>query len=369
VVTEQRVSTIDLDGFAAQLYDSAGRLEQAGWSARGVVAGLNEGQRWQSEVLLNRVMQAQTRMTELAAAARDAAVTFSASERSLEAFGVDLLAIVAWVLGPSAVTRFVTAVTTGVNAPVLIDTVVSVQQTDTQQVAQPVGLEDMISRIPRAGEGNSQIRIERFGAENPVYYVYIGGTIDASIDPAQEPFDMSSNVEAIAGQNSASQRATVQAMREAGIRASDQVILVGHSQGGLIAARIAESEQFRVTEMVTVGAPIHAVSLPASTEVLAIEHKEDIIPSLSGVAVAGATLGAASSLTIARSVTGLPSERGDALPAHNLSNYIDTGRALDRSADPAVRQASARATAPAQQTATEAPARQGTASTWRAERR
>jgi hypothetical protein len=367
-VSQQRVSTIDLDGFAAQLYDGAGQLEQACWSARGVVAGLSDEQRWQSEALLERVMSAQSRMAELASAARNAAVTFAGSERSLEAFGVDVLAIVAWILGPPTVTRIVTAVTTGVRAPVLTDTAVSVHQTDAHQVAEPTGLEDMIARIPRAGEGNSQIRIERFGGEHPVYYVYIGGTIDAGIDPVREPFDMSSNVVAMAGQNAASQRATVQAMREAGIQAGDHVILVGHSQGGLIAARIAESEQFHVTEMVTVGAPIHAVAVPASTEVLAIEHNEDIIPSLSGVAVAGATLGAASSLTIARSVAGLPSDRGDALPPHNLSKYIDTGRALDRSADPAIRHAAARATTPAHRADEEAAARAGTATIWRADR-
>ncbi|MEY4102502.1 MAG: hypothetical protein RIR88_636, partial [Actinomycetota bacterium] len=227
-------------------------------------------------------------------------------------------------------------------------------------------LEEMISRIPRAGEGNAQVRIERYTAEQrgstqPVYYVYIGGTIDAGIVPQGEAFDMSSNVSAIAGLDAASQRATVQAMREAGIQAGDQVILVGHSQGGLIAARIAESEQFHVTDVVTVGAPIHSIAVPASTTVLAIEHEEDIIPSLSGVAVGGATLGAAHSLTIARSVRGLPSEPGDPLPAHNLSRYVDTARVLDRSADPAVRQATARV-------ADGRASQPGTATTWRADR-
>jgi len=367
-VSEQRVSTIDLDGFAAQLYDAAGRLEQACWNTRGILAALADAQRWPTEALIDRVMLTQMRMTELAAAARTAAVSFSGSERSLEAFGVDLLAIVAWILGPPTVTRIVTAITAGVHAPVLIETGVTVHQMDSRQVTEPVGLEDLIARIPRAGEGNSQLRIERYGGDPPVYYVYIGGTIDAGIDPTGEPFDMSSNVEAIAGQNSASQRATVQAMRDAGIQSHDQVILVGHSQGGLIAARIAESEQFHVTEMVTVGAPIHAVPVPASTEVLALEHNEDIIPSLSGVAVTGATLGAASSLTIARSVAGLPSEKGDTLPPHNLSKYIDTGRALDRSADPAIKQAAARVTTPAHQAHGGVAAHKGTSTTWRADR-
>jgi len=359
-VTTSGASTVDLDGFAAQIFESAGRLDQGCWSARGAALALPDAERQATQSLLEAVAAAQARMTALAGAARDTSVAFTGTERSLESFAVDLLGIVVWLLGPSTATTLALAVTSATRAPVLNETAVSVHPTASKLTQEPRSMEELIGRIPRAGVGNAQVRIEHYGGDEPVYYVFVGGTIDTNIDPTSEAFDMSSNVNAIAGLDAASQRATIEAMREAGITASDHVILVGHSQGGLIAARIAQSEQFHVTDVVTVGAPIHAVPVPAGVRVVAIEHNEDIIPSLSGVAVAGATLGAASSLTVMRSVKGMPAEPGDTLPAHNLSRYVDTARSIDRSADPALRAAAARVTVREE--------RSGTASWWRADR-
>ena len=65
---------------------------------------------------------------------------------------------------------------------------------------------------------------------------------------------------------------------------------------------------------------------------VAIEHEEDVIPSLSGVA---APVAIASHLRVTRSVyAGNTAPRGEMLPAHNLSRYIETGAVMDRSSDP-----------------------------------
>ena len=215
-----------------------------------------------------------------------------------------------------------------VGSKTLQETRVRVHQDSTSETPAPEGYRDLISRIPRADEGASQIRIEHYESG---YVVYLSGTIDAGVEPTNEPWDMTSNISAIAELDSGSYNAAVQAMREAGITAEDNVIVVGHSQGGLVAAQLAASGDYRVSDVVTVGAPLHQVDIPEEVNVIAVEHAEDVIPSLSGVAVPAAT---AAHLTVTRSLYSTAQvPRGELLPAHNLSRYVETAAVMDRSGD------------------------------------
>lgn len=215
-----------------------------------------------------------------------------------------------------------------VGAKTLQETPIRVTRTTTSISAPPVGYQDLISRIPRADEGASQIRIEQYESG---YVVYLSGTIDAGVNPGNEPWDMTSNISAIAELDSGSYNAAVEAMRAAGITAEDNVIVVGHSQGGLVAAQLAASGDYRVSDVVTVGAPLHQVEMPGEVNLVAVEHAEDVIPSLSGVA-APAT--AAAHVTVTRSLySTAQAPRGELLPAHNLSRYVETGAVMDRSGD------------------------------------
>jgi pimeloyl-ACP methyl ester carboxylesterase len=109
------------------------------------------------------------------------------------------------------------------------------------------------------------------------------------------------------------------------------VIVVGHSQGGLVAAQLAASGDYRISDVITVGAPLHQVELPKEVKLVAVEHAEDVIPSLSGVAVPAV---AATHVTVTRSLySTAQAPRGELLPAHNLSRYVETGAAMDRSGD------------------------------------
>ncbi|MDH6423429.1 hypothetical protein [Aurantimicrobium minutum] len=224
-----------------------------------------------------------------------------------------------------------TAVITGlgvVGATALQETPIRVHQDAAGSTPPPRGYQDLIERIPRADEGAAQIRIEHYPSG---YVVYLGGTIDAGVQPTGEPWDMTSNISAIAELDSGSYIAAEAAMRAAGITAQDNVILVGHSQGGLVAAQLAASGNYTVSDVVTVGAPLHQVEIPAEVNLIAVEHAEDVIPSLSGVATTAAV---ASHVTVTRSLystTAAP--RGELLPAHNLSRYIETGAVMDRSGD------------------------------------
>lgn len=230
----------------------------------------------------------------------------------------------------------------------------TVTRVSVEHKAGPGGVEGLIGRIPHADPDTPQVRIERYAPEagaRPTFVVYLGGTIDSSLMTTDEPWDMTSNLVALADMDAGSLRAALAAMHAAGIASDDLVTLVGHSQGGLLATRLAQSSEFRVGDVVTVGAPIHQIPVPAGVTLTAIEHNEDLVPSLGGITIAGfglagglsggfaagATGGVAagSTTTVRRSaLTGIEMNASDPLPGHNINRYVETGRVIDHSADP-----------------------------------
>jgi pimeloyl-ACP methyl ester carboxylesterase len=360
--------TVDLDAQSQQLHARAGHLEAQLYAVRQASYSLQPEWQWRIQGVLTECEQLAARVRLLGQATASTSSQLTESERSIEASMGNLSTGFVWLISqamPFLVSHSTRATASLGVKTALVETPVSVTPVLEYESAPPRTTEELISRIPRPGEGGEQIRIEKYGLEHPVYYVYLGGTMDSGLSARGEPWDMTSNVEAMAARDAGSQRAAVEAMRQAGIEADDEVIIVGHSQGGLVAARIAESEQFRVTSLVTVGAPIHKIEVPTTTQVLAIEHREDVIPMLSGIAAAG-TL--ATTLTVRRSVAGIPGVPGDALPAHNLARYVETAREVDRTSDPRLREAVGRATEPGRAAAQGQGSTTGQVSTWRADR-
>lgn len=193
----------------------------------------------------------------------------------------------------------------------------------------PQGFAQLLERIP---QGQSQVRVERIVENGHARaIVYIAGTRDFTLHPTTDPWDMTSNMQALSETNIAdSERAVRDAMAQAGIDAATPVTLVGHSQGGLIASRLAASLDFAVTDVVLAGSPSHRVSVPERIRVTAFEHVDDVIPALSGPVLAAAA--ATVFVRQAAPVTTTTSE----LPAHDLAAYVRTARSVDRSTNPAV---------------------------------
>lgn len=201
---------------------------------------------------------------------------------------------------------------------------VTVTQTATRITVAPQGVDALLARVP---QNSDQVRIDTIERDGALtYVVYISGTRDFSPVAGGEPWDLTSGFHALrGGEESGSERAVRAAMDDAGILHGDNVVLVGHSLGGLTAMRIAESGDFAVSDVVSVGAPIHKVSLDASTRVTVLEHTDDLIPAVSGVAVASSAVTIRSAF--GRSTTGL-------WGAHDMSSYRSTAREIDRSGDP-----------------------------------
>ena len=199
----------------------------------------------------------------------------------------------------------------------------SVERLSSVPVGAPRDVADALSRIPSDADGGAQVRIEEFGG---THVVYIGGTVDGSLGASTQPWDMSSNLAALGGDAGASENAVRRAMTDSGIRQGDPVILVGHSQGGLVAMRVAQSPDVTARAVITAGSPIHAMSVPDGIPVIAVEHTDDLVPALGGP-VTHAQPG----LTYVRSSGSdtVPSSEPTLLPAHRLESYVETARRLD----------------------------------------
>lgn len=144
----------------------------------------------------------------------------------------------------------------------------------------PVGSRERLDRVPE----DALVRIERYEVpgEPPRYAIFIAPTETFSPFADGEPRDMTSNMHGVAGLSPAALRGVEQAMADVGITSSDEVQVVGFSQGGLIAAMLASSGEWNVVGVETFGAPTGAVPLPEGLSGMAVRNTDDFIPALGG---------------------------------------------------------------------------------------
>ncbi len=121
------------------------------------------------------------------------------------------------------------------------------------------------------------------------WVVDIPGTNNWQTDGPHNPLDGSGNLIAMAGAPAmiypAIRSAMRRAMHQAGVKpGTEPVMLVGHSQGGIIATRMTQNTEFRkefnVQEVVTVASPVTRMKIPDGVHATEIEHTGDIVPGL-----------------------------------------------------------------------------------------
>jgi len=78
------------------------------------------------------------------------------------------------------------------------------------------------------------------------------------------------------------ERAIMDAMKQADIPPTDPVMLVGFSQGGIMAGHLAanRSGDYNIEAVLAYGAPIDAMNIPSTTQVLSVQHTGDVVPML-----------------------------------------------------------------------------------------
>jgi hypothetical protein len=85
------------------------------------------------------------------------------------------------------------------------------------------------------------------------------------------------------GNNTALSNAVMAAMRREGIT-DEPVMLVGFSLGGITAGTIAaDPHGYNIQQVVTAGAPVGAMNIPAGTNVTSFESTSDPVAALDGV--------------------------------------------------------------------------------------
>ena len=195
------------------------------------------------------------------------------------------------------------------------------EKTGVMIVTAPRGVSDRVDRIPDASE--PPIRIERFWNDGAWYTeVYISGTRDLSVGTSSEPFDMESNIALVAGISASSLLAVTAAMSKAGVKPGDSVTFTGHSQGGLIATRLAESGTYRTTGLLTVGAPTGNTPVTGSYPAVSLVHTDDVVPDLGGAQKPGGTM------RVERHSGSVPGDLGG---QHSLTSYRETAQLVDDS--------------------------------------
>ncbi|CAN5645614.1 hypothetical protein BH11ACT8_BH11ACT8_36140 [soil metagenome] len=185
----------------------------------------------------------------------------------------------------------------------------------------------------QVGEGpgsTGDVRITRIdnGTGPPSYVVAIPGTERWGPDAGPVGRDLSANLNLVAGTPTAAAESVQRAMDAAGIPAGSPVLLVGHSQGGIIAGQLASDpafvQRYGVTDVLTYGAPIDHLDLAPGVQALQVQHRFDVVPrlDLGGVDVAGVNPDHPVPVVTLDS----PGSFWDVVTSHSHSEYRDSVR-------------------------------------------
>lgn len=103
------------------------------------------------------------------------------------------------------------------------------------------------------------------------------------------PQDLAGAMHNALADESAYTRAVQQAMQDAGIPPGADVMLVGHSLGGIAASNLAQDPafnggQYNVTHVISAGSPVDGKDVPAGsgTQPISIVNDRDMVPALDG---------------------------------------------------------------------------------------
>ncbi len=219
---------------------------------------------------------------------------------------------------------------------------------EAKTVDAPVGMADVLDRLgglaPEGVDGASRIAVDRIEDPDGVrsWIVEIPGTQDWVPDGGANPLDTTSNALLMAGGASDLTTAVASAMADAGIRPGEEVMLVGHSQGGIAAMALASApaftDRYAVSAVLTAGAPVGRAEPEPGVKVLSLEHPSDTVAALDASpnpdtpewTTARRDLGASDSEADRRA------DR-DIVARHELATYVRTATIVETHPDPSIR--------------------------------
>ncbi len=114
-------------------------------------------------------------------------------------------------------------------------------------------------------------------------------TIPGTDGQPDSPFGWPQNVELMSSDSEQrmqadSARMVAQAMKQAGIGKNEPVAMIGHSQGGIVAATLASDlkDDYTIEHVVTAGSPVANHPIAQSTWVTSIEMDDELVAALDG---------------------------------------------------------------------------------------
>lgn len=148
--------------------------------------------------------------------------------------------------------------------------------------------EERLGKITlNSGLSYATIAVQRYRRSDGTtgWLILIPGT-DGQDD---SPFGWEQNLELMSSnanrrRNADSFRMVEEAMKQAGIGKDEPVALVGHSQGGIVAAALASDlkDSYAIDHVVTAGSPVANHPIPSKTWVTSIEIEDELVASLDG---------------------------------------------------------------------------------------
>jgi hypothetical protein len=153
------------------------------------------------------------------------------------------------------------------------------------------GLDETVVEVVQVMNPDGTPALDENG--NPIWRVTLPSTQDWQLPGLSDGIgdhggvnDLGSNLALILTpeQQAAYERAVLVAMQQAGIGPDDSVMLIGWSQGGIVAGAIASDPNsgFNVRAIAVAGSPIDHMPIPDEVSVLAFQHDGDHVPRLDG---------------------------------------------------------------------------------------
>jgi hypothetical protein len=162
----------------------------------------------------------------------------------------------------------------------------SVTDVETYDSEPPDDIQAALDRLNEVAAHDDQFQIEEVDG---TYNVYLPGTkaFDHPLDESGLVQNMGTNLAAVAGDDNAYLQAVLQALED--LPPGAEINLIGHSQGGIVAARVAEAiasgetdVQASVSSVLTAGSPVDHIELPPEVQMVSLVNEYDIVPRLDG---------------------------------------------------------------------------------------
>ncbi|MFZ1410940.1 MAG: hypothetical protein WAS07_05760 [Micropruina sp.] len=162
----------------------------------------------------------------------------------------------------------------------------SQRQQALENVRPPTDLESLTMGVTDAYKaGDGVVRVTTVETpDGPKVIVSVPGTQTWNPVTGENPADVTGNLVTAGGGRSTMTEAVELALAEANIPSGAQVMLVGHSQGGMTVADLASDSdlvsRYNITNAIVFGSPVDSDHLDARVNVLELQHATDVVPRL-----------------------------------------------------------------------------------------